>query len=148
MSSTPPQLDALRKQSTQQAKGQTKEWRDNERERDTLPKFDAEAFEESLALEGSILAASLHSELDAAEEMERQTTQIANLLTSFTNLVQQQSEQIGYIEESTRRAKEDVEKGGEELVTAKERGDKAGYTVPIIIAFMGWSLLFMNWMTP
>ena len=115
---------------------------------DLVPTFNAEAFEESLALEGSILAASLHSELDAAEEMERQTTQIANLLTSFTNLVQQQSEQIGLIEETTKRAKEEVEKGGEELVTAKERNEKAGYTVPLIIAFLAWSLLFVNWITP
>ncbi|GMH51755.1 hypothetical protein TL16_g04239 [Triparma laevis f. inornata] len=75
----------------------------------------------SLALEGSLLLSNLQSTLDAAESLETQMSTITQLLTSFTDIVSTQSEQIQGIEKDAKTAVESVGKGEKELEKAKER---------------------------
>ena len=102
-------------------------------------------FNQSLILEGGVLLASLHSELDSVEEMESKMTSITELLSSFSALVEEQSEQIAGIEEAADLAKEEVEKGGDELVVAKKRMEAGGYWLPAFNVLMGVLLLFLHY---
>ena len=112
------------------------------------PSSGNQAFSRSLVLEGGVLLASLHSELDSAEEIEQKMTAITSLLSSFSSLVQEQSEQVHRIEEATVKAKEEVEKGGEELLVAKKRMEGSKYWIPMFNVFMGILLMFLHWMNP
>ena len=109
---------------------------------------DREDFSTSLLLENSLLSTSLQSNLDSVEVMESTMTSITNLLSSFTTLVETQSEQICGIENLLEEAKTAVVKGSEQLQTAKETTDSATYTVPAIILIMALTLLFVNSYTP
>jgi hypothetical protein len=106
------------------------------------------AFNQSLALEGSILVATMHSSLDAAEEIESKMTSITALLSSFAALVQEQSETVREIGELAGQARGEVEKGGDELVTAKKRMDGSQMWIPMFNLFMAFLLLFMHWINP
>ncbi|GMI33231.1 hypothetical protein TeGR_g1792 [Tetraparma gracilis] len=106
------------------------------------------AFNQSLALEGSILVATMHSSLDAAEEIESKMSSITALLSSFAALVQEQSETVREIGELAGQARGEVEKGGDELVTAKKRMDGSQMWIPMFNLFMAFLLLFMHWINP
>ena len=107
------------------------------------------ALAKSLYLESLVLPQSLNNQLSEALNIETSMTTITSLLTTFSSLVEEQSEQIGMIADNTNKAKEDVSKGGEELVKAKERGGGwRKYYSPAFIAFLGWLLLILNWLMP
>ncbi|GMH71797.1 hypothetical protein TrST_g6822 [Triparma strigata] len=103
---------------------------------------------EVLELEGSLLLNNLQSTLDAAESLETKMSTITQLLTSFTDIVQQQSEQIQGIERDAITAVDSVEKGGGELEKARERGERGSYWMPMVIAGLGVVLLLFNQMIP
>ena len=84
----------------------------------------------------------------AAEEIESKMSSITALLSSFAALVQEQSETVREIGELAGQARGEVEKGGDELVTAKKRMDGSQMWIPMFNLFMAFLLLFMHWINP
>ncbi|GMH50623.1 hypothetical protein TrRE_jg2364 [Triparma retinervis] len=105
-------------------------------------------FSESLALESTLLPSQLHTALDDVSTLESSMSAVTGLLSAFAEIVEEQSEVVGEINRQANTAKEEVEKGGGELRTAKKHIEATSYAVPAIIVVMGWTLLFVNWYTP
>lgn len=110
--------------------------------------MDSRNFVRSCILEGNQLIAKYESELDAVESVEQKMSEITSLLSSFADLIHDQSETIQNIADNSTKAKEEVEKGEDQLRDAKERGDSNQYFIPLFILLLSWILLFLNWFTP
>jgi hypothetical protein len=103
---------------------------------------------QALQQEALMLTASLHNDLDSAQQMEHMMVNITTLLSQFTELVSEQQEDVWEIRDATATAKENVEKGSEELADAKERVQQSKHYMAKSITTMTIVLLFFNWVLP
>lgn len=98
--------------------------------------------------EAVLLEASLQNDLDTVHQVEQQMTDITTLLSQFANLVSEQQEEIVTIHETTVSSKENVQKGQESLIDAKERTKKSKHRLATLVFFIAMILLFFNYVTP
>ncbi len=75
-------------------------------------------------------------------------SEVTSLLSSFADLIDKQADAILTIKDNAKQAKEEVEKGQDELNTAKKRKEDSSYWVPTFILVLSVLLLFLNWFTP
>jgi len=93
----------------------------------------------------AILATYQHSDLEGVQKVERSMVEITSLLSRFTDLIQEQQEDIFMIHDQAVKSKENVDKGQDNLVDAANRGDKSKHPMATFIFFMALLLLFFNW---
>jgi len=87
-------------------------------------------------------------DLDAVQQMEERMVDITTLLSQFSNLVSAQSEEVQQIHSAAEDAKDNVQKGKEELVDAKERTQRSRHYMASAITVMALILLFFHWILP
>ena len=97
--------------------------------------------EETMQLATEMIATS---DLDSVQKMEQKMVQITTLIGQFSNLVQEQQEQIVSVHESAIETKENIEKGQENLVDATERTKRSKHYKALVIFAMGFILLFFH----
>jgi hypothetical protein len=109
--------------------------------------FQEEAQQE-MQKEAVLLEASLQNDLDSVYQVEQSMTQITALLSQFSALVSEQQEEIITIHDTTLTSKENVSKGQESLIDAKERTKKAKNYMASLVWSVAMILLFFNYITP
>lgn len=85
-----------------------------------------------------------NTDLDAAQSIESQMTQITSLLSQFSSLISEQQEEIQMIADSSANSRMNVTKGREKLVQATEQKKKSRHYFAWIIFLLGLLLLFLN----
>lgn len=83
--------------------------------------------EEDLRTESAQLATVLmaSNDLDSVQQMETRMVEITTLIGQFSNLVQEQQEQVLQVHESAKETKDNLDKGQENLIDAAERTKKS-----------------------
>jgi hypothetical protein len=84
------------------------------------------------------------NELDTVQQMERRMVEITTLIGQFSNLVQEQQEQILNVYDSAQTTKENMQKGQENLIDAAERTKRSKHFKAYIILGMSLTLLFFH----
>jgi hypothetical protein len=97
--------------------------------------------EETMQLATTMIATS---DLDSVQKMEQKMVEITTLIGQFSNLVQEQQEQIISVHESAVETKENITKGQENLVDAADRTKQSKHYKAMIIFAMGCILLFFH----
>jgi t-SNARE complex subunit, syntaxin len=82
-----------------------------------------------------------NTDLDAAQSIESQMTQITSLLSQFSSLISEQQEEIQMIADSSANSRMNVTKGREKLVQATEQKKKSRHYFAWIIFLLGLLLL-------
>ena len=95
--------------------------------------------EEDLRTESVQLATTLiaSNDLDSVQQMETRMVEITTLIGQFSNLVQEQQEQIVQVHESAKETKDNLDKGQENLIDAAERTRQSRH-------YKAWSILAMS----
>ena len=105
--------------------------------------------EELLRQETILLSNRIQNEsLDSVQQVETQMIQITSLLNQFTGLINDQVAEIDIIHENTLKSKDNVEKGSEQLLKAKESKSKGRHYFAWAIFILGLLLLFFNAIIP
>lgn len=105
--------------------------------------------EEQLRQETILLSNKIQNEsLDSVQQVETQMIQITSLLNQFTGLINDQVAEIDIIHEHTIKSKDNVEKGSEQLLKAKESKSKGRHYFAWVIFILGLLLLFFNAIIP
>ena len=89
---------------------------------------------ESVQLTTTLIASN---DLDSVQQMETRMVEITTLIGQFSNLVQEQQEQIIQVHESAKETKDNLDKGQENLIDAAERTRKSRH-------YKAWSILAMS----
>jgi hypothetical protein len=100
--------------------------------------------EDDLQQESVMLTMAAQSDLDSVQKMEQRMVQITTLIGQFSNLVGEQQEGILHIHDSAKESKENMDKGQENLIDAKERQKKSKHWLAWIIFGMSMTLLFFH----
>jgi len=102
--------------------------------------------EEDLRTETAQLANILiaSNDLDNVKQMETRMVEITTLIGQFSNLVQEQQEQVVQVHESAKETKDNLEKGENNLLDAAERTNKAKYYKAWLILGMAAILMFFQ----
>jgi hypothetical protein len=101
-------------------------------------------FEEDLQQESVMLTMAAQNDLDSVQKMEQRMVQITTLIGQFSNLVGEQQEEILHIHDSAKESKENMDKGQENLIDAKERQKKSKHWLAWIVFGMSMTLLFFH----
>ena len=105
--------------------------------------------QQQLEQETILLTHKIQNEsLDSIHKVENQMIQITSLLNQFTSLINDQQVEIEMIHENTMKSKDNVEKGSEQLIQAKESKKRSRHYFALIIVWMGLCLLFLNAIMP
>lgn len=105
--------------------------------------------QQEMQKEAVLLEASLQNDLDSVyQEVEQSMTQISKLLSQFSALVSEQQEEIITIHDTTLTSKENVSKGQESLIDAKERTKRSKHYMATLVWSVAMILLFFNYVTP
>lgn len=105
--------------------------------------------EDDLQREAILLQARHNQhELDAVQTMESTMVQITALLTRFSELVSVQQEEVIHIHDAVTTSKQNVEKGSDQLVDAKDRTEQSKHYMASSITVMAVLLLFFHWIRP
>jgi hypothetical protein len=107
-----------------------------------------EETQQELQKEAVLLEASLQNDLDSVHQVEQSMTQITALLSQFATLVSEQQEEVVAIHDTTLSSKQNVVKGQESLIDAKERTKKSKHYMATLVWAVAMILLFFNWITP
>jgi len=107
-----------------------------------------EETQQELQKEAVLLEASLQNDLDSVYQVEQRMTEITALLSQFSTLVSEQQEEIVTIHDTARSSKENVSKGQESLVDAKERTKRSKHYMATVVWSVALILLFFNYVTP
>lgn len=89
---------------------------------------------ESVQLTTTLIASN---DLDSVQQMETRMVEITTLIGQFSNLVQEQQEQIIEVHENAKETKDNLNKGQENLIDAAERTRKSRH-------YKAWSILAMS----
>ena len=87
-------------------------------------------------------------DLDAVQSMETTMVQITALLSQFSELVSNQQEEVWQIHDAVKDSKDNVEKGQDQLIDAKERTENSKHFMASAIFGMGVAMLFFHWVRP
>jgi len=95
--------------------------------------------EEDLRTESIQLATTLmaSNELDSVQQMEKRMVEITTLIGQFSNLVQEQQEQVLQVHDSAKETKDNLDKGQENLIDAAERTKQSKH-------YKAWAILAMT----
>ena len=107
-----------------------------------------EETQQELQKEAVLLEASLQNDLDSVYQVEQRMTEITALLSQFSSLVSEQQEEIVTIHDTTLSSKENVSKGQESLIDAKERTKRSKHYMATLVWSVAMILLFFNYITP
>ena len=88
---------------------------------------------ESVQLTTTLMASN---DLDSVQQMETRMVEITTLIGQFSNLVQEQQEQVIQVHESAIETKDNLDKGQENLIDAAERTRKSKH-------YKAWAILAM-----
>jgi hypothetical protein len=102
----------------------------------------------ALQQEAVLLQAKTHSDLDSVQKMEQTMMDITALLSQFADLVSEQQEDVWEIHDATISTKENLQKGQENLIDAKERTAASKHYMATAITVMAAMLLILNWLLP
>jgi hypothetical protein len=102
----------------------------------------------ALQQEAVLLQAKTHSDLDSVQKMEQTMMDITALLSQFADLVSEQQEDVWEIHDATISTKENLQKGQENLIDAKERTAASKHYMATAITVMAVMLLILNWLLP
>ncbi|KAG7342935.1 hypothetical protein IV203_020880 [Nitzschia inconspicua] len=97
--------------------------------------------EETAQLSTALIASS---GLDSVKQMETRMVEITTLIGQFSNLVQQQQEQVLHVYDTAQETKENMQKGQENLVDATERTKQSKHYKAWVIFAMAMILLFFH----
>ena len=102
--------------------------------------------EEELHTESVQLATVLvaNNDLDSVQQMETRMVEITTLIGQFSNLVQDQQEQIVQVHESAKETKDNLDKGQENLIDAAERTKRSKHYKAWLILFLSTILMFFH----
>jgi t-SNARE complex subunit (syntaxin) len=102
--------------------------------------------EEELHTESVQLATVLvaNNDLDSVQQMETRMVEITTLIGQFSNLVQDQQEQIVQVHESAKETKDNLDKGQENLIDAAERTKRSKHYKAWLILFLSMILMFFH----
>jgi hypothetical protein len=84
------------------------------------------------------------SDLDSVQQMETRMVQITTLIGQFSNLVQEQQEQVLQVHESAKTTKDNMDRGQENLIDAADRTKRSKNYKAWIIVTMALLLLFFH----
>ena len=76
--------------------------------------------------------------------METRMVEITTLIGQFSNLVQDQQEQIVQVHESAKETKDNLDKGQENLIDAAERTKRSKHYKAWLILFLSTILMFFH----
>jgi hypothetical protein len=107
-----------------------------------------EETQQELQKEAVLLEASLQNDLDSVYQVEQRMTEITALLSQFSALVSEQQEEIVTIHDTTLSSKENISKGQESLIDAKERTKRSKHYMATLVWSVAMVLLFFNYVTP
>ncbi|KAG7372030.1 hypothetical protein IV203_018173 [Nitzschia inconspicua] len=97
--------------------------------------------EETAQLSTALIASS---GLDSVKQMETRMVEITTLIGQFSNLVQQQQEQVLHVYDTAQETKENMQKGQENLVDATVRTKQFKHYKAWVIFAMAMILLFFH----
>jgi hypothetical protein len=97
--------------------------------------------EETVQLSTALIASS---ELDSVQQMETRMIEITTLIGQFSNLVQEQQEQVLQVHESAKETKDNMEKGQANLVDAAERTRRSKHYKAWVVLVMALILLLFH----
>ena len=100
----------------------------------------------ALSADAEMLERALETDVDAAQEIEKQFANLAEMTSMFTQQIDEQHEMVNAIHEDTEDAKDFLDKGVDELNKAKVGRGK--HFLSIIFAVLSFVLLFLDWFTP
>jgi hypothetical protein len=102
--------------------------------------------EEDLRTESAQLTTTLiaSNDLDSVHQMETRMVEITTLIGQFSNLVQDQQEQVLQVHESAKETKDNIDKGQENLIDAAERTRQSKHYKAWIILGMAAILMFFQ----
>ena len=107
-----------------------------------------EAAQEQMQQEAVLLEAMAHTDLDSVQKMEQQMVSITQLLTQFSELVQEQQEEVWQIAETAKDVKDDMDEGQKQLTDAADQTYQSkNYKAKGIFA-MACLLLLFHWLRP
>jgi t-SNARE complex subunit (syntaxin) len=90
----------------------------------------------------------LHTDLDQIHKMEQMMYDITTLLSQFGELAQEQQDEVWDIHQTTADTKENINKGKDQLIDAKERTSSSHHYMAKLIFLLSWILLFFHWILP
>jgi flagellar hook-basal body complex protein FliE len=105
-----------------------------------------EAAHQQMEQEALMLQSMVHSDLDSVQKMEQQMVSITTLLTQFSELVSEQSEEVWQIHDTAKETNENMKKGQETLVDAAEKTHQSRHYMAKGIFAMGCLLLLFHWL--
>lgn len=97
--------------------------------------------DEAIQLTTALIATS---DLDSVQQMEARMVQITALIGQFSNLVQEQQEQVLQVHESAKTTKDNMNKGQENLIDAADRTKRSKNYKAWIIVIMALIMLFFH----
>jgi ABC-type Na+ efflux pump permease subunit len=107
-----------------------------------------QATQQELQREAALLDVSLQNELDSVYQVEQRMTEITALLSQFSSLVSEQQEEVSAIHQTTVSSKENITKGQESLVDAKERTKRSKHYMATFVWSVAILLLVFNYIIP
>lgn len=100
----------------------------------------------SLKADAAMIERALENDMDAAQELESQFGNLAEMTKMFTQSVDEQHEMVNTIQEDTEDAKDFLDKGVHELNSAQVGRSK--HFLSIVFLVLSFVLLFLDWFTP
>ena len=102
--------------------------------------------EDDLRTETAQLTTTLiaSNDLDDVKQMETRMVEITTLIGQFSNLVQEQQEQVLQVHESAKETKDNLEKGKDNLLDAAERTNNSKHFKAWLIMGMAATLMFFQ----
>jgi len=102
------------------------------------PEHYRQQLEEDLRTESAQLTTTLiaSNDFDSVQQMEKRMVEITTLIGQFSNLVQEQQEQVLQVHESAKETKDNINKGQDHLIDAAERTKKSKH-------YKAWSIIAM-----
>lgn len=88
------------------------------------------------------------TEFNDIQAVEARMMEITQLLTQFSTLVADQQEEVIALQDSTMTAQDNMSRGQEQLVEAKERGKGSSHRMAKFVFGSGVVLVFLNWLFP
>ena len=107
-----------------------------------------EATQQELEREAALLEVSLQNELDSVYQVEQTMTQITALLSQFSTLVSEQQEEVSAIHQTAISSKDNISKGQESLIDAKERTKRSKHYMATFVWSIAIILLVFNYIVP
>ena len=100
--------------------------------------------QEELRQEAVVLQMKVNSDLESVQKVEQTMVEITTLISQFSNLVSEQQDDIIQIHETAQTAKDNIQKGQENLVDATERTKRSKHYMAWMIFTMTLVLLFFH----